>query len=252
MNSTVRRYPWLATDAQGDVAFEADVADLRLGLTTEPDATIVFAEMTTSNLTDHELRTLERLEELVCARYGRDGDVLHRGHRLLLQEAGYGTVGMWSSMQAVLHSAGTSFQTVEVNTRLDLLFRDLISYPEDAPSSTWAQLYGYSTAAAASRAFRARFELPLGYVRRMGEVGRWIETAQREPRSAAGVARLHGAQGRLRAFRARARQASLGPRAQQAVNGLGLQTASTGRQLRPRYPAVTKYEAVLLDWVARS
>jgi hypothetical protein len=193
---------------------------------------------------EYQREVVARLDALLVERYGRDGDVLDRGYRLSLVEAGYGTVGLWSGLQSALHDAGTSFQTQELNTRLDLLLRDVLLHPDDKPTGRWAQVYRDSTPTAAARAFRARYGFPLAYARRMGRLGKWVAAAQRVPRTEPGRRRAHEARRRLLAFKQVARRKSLGPRSRAALRSLG--ASSSGHRPRPRYPAPIPSETALL------
>lgn len=187
------------------------------------------------------------LEALVQERYGRDGDVLERGYRLSFQEAGYRTAIYWWWMRAWLESADTSFQVVSISVRMDLMFRDLLTHPDDARTPAWAQRYGYSDPSAAGGAFRKRFGLRLGYVRRMGSLGRWLATAPSAPLATNGIDPHSEARGRLEAFRARVSDAPLGPVALVALDALGVDPPPGDRQRRPRYPPVTAYELTVAE-----
>jgi len=132
-----------------------------------------------------------RLERLVTERYGRDGDVLERGWGVTPYEAGIVAAHSgWWALEGVLARLGTTFQAVHVEVRLDLLFRDLLEHPDDAPSVEWARRYGYCDASAVSRAFRTRFRTSLGDARRM--VG-WGPGSRQSATSRGAPAASHGA-----------------------------------------------------------
>jgi len=181
---------------------------------------------------EYQREVIARLEGLLTERYGRDGDLLERGYKLSLVEAGYRTIGLWSALQSVLNDAGTSFQTEETNIRLDLLLQDLLEHPDDPPTSLWSQRYGYATPSAAARAFRARFGFTVAYARRMGRLGQWLAAAQRAPRGLRGLQREQEARLRLAAFKELARVKPLGRRSKAAVRSLG---AIVNVDTRPRY-----------------
>jgi hypothetical protein len=199
-------------------------------------------------------RLLESLDALFCERYGRDGDAIKVGHPVTLLEAGYATTGVWSALQSALDAMTMSFQTEHLNARLDLLFRDLLTHPEDRANGEWAQRYGYSSVSAASRAFRGRFRLELRDVRKLGYLGLWIDGRRNEPRTEAGRLREEEAELRLRAFRRMLQSRPLGPHARRTIRALGKRKARQAEArtiVRPRYPAVGVMEAKRLHMGAK-
>lgn len=189
---------------------------------------------------NYDARLLRRLDEVLVARYGRDGDILDRGYRLDLQEAGYATVGVSSALQSALDGAGTSFQTVAIETRLDLLFQDLLSHPRDVADGEWAERYGYSSVSAAYRAFRERFGIPVGEVRRMGSLGLWLAHNEHAPNGESARARDQEARRRIESFARSLDGKRVGPRTRTALEALG--RSVYGSVLRPRYPAISQTE----------
>lgn len=184
---------------------------------------------------------LERLDDLLGRRYGRDGDLVLTGRPVSLLEAGYATVGVSSGLQASLDRQTTSFQTEQLNTRLDLMLKDLLTHPQEAATEPWAWRYGYSSPSAASRAFRKRFMVQLGDARRIGQLGRWLAMAQRQPRADVGHERRDEAVARIYAFR-RAVGGALGPRAKETLDAIGAPVPPDSAIPRPRYPAVSASE----------
>jgi len=203
---------------------------------------------------DWQRRLLESLDALFCERYGRDGNAIEVGHPVTLLEAGYATTGVWSALQSALDAMTMSFQTEHLNARLDLLFRDLLTHPEDQANGEWAQRYGYSSVSAASRAFRGRFRLELRDVRKMGYLGLWADGRRNEPRTEAGRLREEEAELRLRAFRRMLQSRPLSPHARRTVRALGKRKARQAEArtiVRPRYPAVGVMEAKRLHMGAK-
>jgi hypothetical protein len=150
---------------------------------------------------DRQRRLLESLDALFYERYGRDGNSIEVGHPVTLLEAGYATTGVWSALQSALDAMTMSFQTEHLNARLDLLFRDLLTHPEDRANGEWAQRYGYSSLSAASRAFRGRFRLEFRDVRKMGYLGLWVDGRRNEPREILLCSlSLHVSEGRSAAY----------------------------------------------------
>jgi hypothetical protein len=203
---------------------------------------------------DWQRRLLESLDALFCERYGRDGNAIEVGHPVTLLEAGYATTGVWSALQAALDAMTTSFQTEHLNARLDLLFRDLLTHPEDRANREWAQRYGYSSVSAASRAFRMGFRLELRDVRKMGHLGLWVDGKRNESRAKSGRLREEEAELRLRAFWRMLQSRPLGPHARRTVKVLGkgkARQAEAQTIVRPRYPTVGVMEAKRLHMCAK-
>jgi hypothetical protein len=200
---------------------------------------------------DWQRQFLESLGALFCERYGRDGNVIEVGRPVTLLEAGYATAGGWWVLQSALDEMTTSFQTEHFNARLDLLFRDLLTHPEDRADEQWARRYGYSSVSAASRAFRQRFRLELRDVRKMGYLSLWLAERRNEPHRDAGRLREEEAELRLRTFRRALQSRPLGPHARRAVRALGKRRAEAHTIVRPRYPAVGVVEAKRLHMGAK-
>jgi hypothetical protein len=198
-------------------------------------------------MSDQDLRAYRegvraRLDALLVSRYGRDGDAVQRGHSVSLYEAGLPTwTGWWALPRALdpgeAGEIGTSFQTLQLSTRLDLLFRDLLEYPDDQPDKNWAWRYGYRSSSALSRACRGWYDTGVGDIRRMGMLGRWLALVSRGPRSPSAIARRNEAIHRLEVFRLGMKDRA-GPQGARALERLGIFVAADARISRPRYPRV--------------
>lgn len=221
-------------------AFGGDVADLQLAVALGANARSV------SGVSDADLEptVADRLDDAIVKRCGRDGDILRRGYRLTVYEAGWATMVLPWNVRSELHHELTSFRQEHILGRLDLVFRDLLEHPEDPPSREWAASYGYASTAALSRALRQYFGFGLGDVRRMGRLGQWVASATRTPCSERGLAREAEANARMAAFRAATRSVPLGTHGRRAVRELG--TRVCDNTPRPRYPAVSAVETARL------
>jgi hypothetical protein len=187
------------------------------------------------------------LTKLLNERYGRDSDsdIDERGYRVSLREAGYATGGAWMYLQAARWPKAapvewsTSFRALDLETRLDLLLKDILEHPEDPADDRWARRYGYGSPSAAARAFRSWYRLDLGEARRIGKVGRWLALASRTPHSSAGLARLEEARRRVNALERHLNaQGNLGCHGRRALRRLGRQLSAETAGGRPRYPPI--------------
>lgn len=194
------------------------------------------------------------LSKLLNERYGRDGDIEERGYRVSLREAGYATGGAWMYLQAARWPKSapveweTSFRALDLETRLDLLLRDILEHPEDPADDAWSRRYGYGSPSAAARAFRSWHRLDLGEARRIGKVGRWLALASRTPHSPAGVARLEEARRRVNSLeRHLSAQGNLGRHGRRALRRLGGELSAEIAGGRPRYPRIGHAESQRLE-----
>jgi hypothetical protein len=185
-----------------------------------------------------EQGVLRKLDALLRERYGRDGNALQTGYPVTLIEAGYATGGGWWTLQSTLANLTKSFQTEDLQTRLDFLFCDLLTHPDDAADRAWATRYGYASPSAATRAFRSRFRLTVRDIRAMGRLGRWLVLTDREARTADELARRQEARDRLRAFQRAGRKLALRRHSRQAIRALGATVPDATAARRPRYPPI--------------
>lgn len=175
------------------------------------------------------------VQDLVRSRYGRDGNDFQGDHPVSILEAGYATGRMWWGVQEALDRAGTSFRIIHIQTRLELAFRDLLLFPDDAPDQAWAQRYGYASPSALGRAFRGHFRVNVGEVRRAGRLGRWLALTDRQPRTAGGQARRSDAWDRISELRRAVKSTATGEAAA-ALALLGTEVPQTTGRTRPRHP----------------
>jgi hypothetical protein len=190
---------------------------------------------------------VEALKALIREWYGREGQITARGELLGIQGAGYMLGLGWWGVRAALVAAGTSFQTVDVSLRLDLVVRDLLLYPEDPADADWAWSYGYRSPDALGRAFRSRFGLGIGEVRRIGTVSRWMAMGERDLRSPAAVARRDEATSRIHGLKKYMLGRGLGPDGTGAFASLNRRSPVGYSGGRPRYPAIGHREAMWLE-----
>ena len=187
---------------------------------------------------------VKELRALLAGRYGRTAKPSKDGYGLTLVGAGYALTGGWWSLQKALDAGGTTYHDVDWDVRLDALLADVLLHPDDAATDEWAARYGYASVGALARAFRARYGLPLGHVRRVATVGRWLALTARSPRSATGRARRDEAESRVAELRRHMRPRPKGPAASRA-----LRTFTSPRHLppsaaRPRYPPLGLSEQI--------
>jgi hypothetical protein len=184
---------------------------------------------------------------LLRKRYGRGSPAMGGRHGVGVVEAGYMAVVSYWALGQVLDRSGTSFRTLQLETRHDVLMADLLRFPEQPATPEWAALFGYVSADALGRAFRKRFDVGIADTRRIGTVGAWLARADRRPRVAAGLCRAKEAQDRIEAFRREVREPGLEARATLEV--LGRPRGETWTARRPRYPAIGRAEVLRLGKV---
>jgi hypothetical protein len=186
----------------------------------------------------------KNLRALLAVSYGRTATPSNEGYGLSLAAAGYGLTGGWWSLQKGLGAGGTSFQTVQSDVRLDMLLADVLLHPDDPATDEWAARYGYASAGALGRAFRDRYDVGLGHVRRVEVVGQWLALTSRSPRSAPGRARREEAEARVAELRRRLRPRRKGPAASKALRIFTSRGHLLPSTARPRYPLRGRSEQI--------
>jgi hypothetical protein len=223
-----------------------DVANLQLDLAARLVPT-TFEPVTSNDNREAGRAVEEALKALIRECYGRDGQITARGELLGIQGAGYRLGLGWWGVRDALAAAGTSFQTVDVSLRLDLVVRDLLLHPQDPADADWAWSYGYRSPDALARAFRYRFGLGIGEVRRIGTVSRWMAMGERDLKSPVAVARRDDAAGRIHALKKYMQGRGLGPDGMGAFATLNRRGPVGHSGGRPRYPVIGRRETMWLE-----